>query len=41
MEVKNIRQVFLGIGSNLGAREGNLRHAVNMIGKVTATAERE
>jgi len=41
MEVKNIRTVFLGIGSNLGDRAGNLRNAVNMIGEVTGTAVRE
>ncbi|MBI5011004.1 MAG: 2-amino-4-hydroxy-6-hydroxymethyldihydropteridine diphosphokinase [Bacteroidia bacterium] len=41
MEAVNVKTAFLGIGSNLGDRTGNLRHAVNMIREVTGTSLRE
>ncbi len=38
---QNIKTAYLGIGSNLGDRAGNLRHAVNMIREVTGTSVTE
>ncbi len=35
MKLQIVKTAFLGIGSNLGDRKGNLRHAVNMIREVT------
>jgi len=38
---QKVKTAFLGIGSNLGDRTGNLRHAVNMIRAVTGAAVTE